>query len=129
MSHRDVQRGRSLARSALSNVFSRAPSIKGIFMQRAKVIRSLGMHIARSSHGAPPPPLPVGAANRLERVLKGSARVIAPLSFLPLSSSSSSSRHRHRVMQIRYPRIRSVAALCNDRYFKNRFVNQVPGEV
>lgn len=33
------------------NVFSRAPSIKGIFMQRAKVIRSLGMHIARASHG------------------------------------------------------------------------------
>lgn len=33
------------------NVFSRAPSIKGIFMQRAKVIRSLGMHIAAASHG------------------------------------------------------------------------------
>lgn len=32
-------------------MFSRAPSIKGIFMQRPKVIRSLGMHIARASHG------------------------------------------------------------------------------
>lgn len=125
MAHRDVQRARSLARSALSNVFSRAPSIKGIFMQRAKVIRSLGMHIACSSHGSPPPPLPLDAANRLERVLKGSARVIAPFRSCPPSliivvvSSSSLSRYANR-----YLRIRSIAALCNNRveYFKNRFM-------
>lgn len=41
----------SSSSTAPPNVFSRAPSIKGIFMQRAKVIRSLGMHIARASHG------------------------------------------------------------------------------
>lgn len=70
-----------------ANVFSRAPSIKGIFMQRAKVIRSLGMHIARASHGLlpslslTPSPLPRGSRERdrerengLEPVPKGPAR-------------------------------------------------------
>jgi len=68
-------------------------------MQRAKVIRSLGMHIARSSHGTS-----FSFAtwlNRLKRVSKGSARVIALfLSFfcrsLSLSFYRHCSRHHHR---------------------------------
>lgn len=65
-----------------ANVFSRAPSIKGIFMQRAKVIRSLGMHIARASHGLPlllSLSLSRGSRERengLEPVLKGPARKV-----------------------------------------------------
>jgi len=101
----------------MPNVFSRTPPIKGIFMQRAKVIRSLGMHIARSSHG---PSLSFSLAarsNRLKRAPKGSARVIA----LFLSSSSAPSppfryrrchcrhrdRHRRRHRRDRRPCRRS----------------------
>lgn len=61
-------------------------------MQRAKVIRSLGMHIARSSHGTPLSLsvfLPRGAVNRLKRVPKNSARVIALFLSCVLSLSFS----------------------------------------
>lgn len=88
------------------NVFSRAPSIKGIFMQRAKVIRSLGMHIARASHGL------LLLLARLERerkpVLKGPAfREVASsfrLSFFkpppPPSNPSQSTRKRNIIVYV-----------------------------
>lgn len=82
-----------------ANVFSRAPSIKGIFMQRAKVIRSLGMHIARASHGLPlllSLSLSRGSRERengLEPVLKGPARKVREVR--PSVFFRSIPRHRH----------------------------------
>lgn len=77
---------------AMPNVFSRAPSIKGIFMQRAKVIRSLGMHIARSSHGTSLSLYPsfslatrLTVSNESQRVLHESLLSFSPLLSLPLS--------------------------------------------